>query len=103
MMNSPAIVTGYGPRLTIDLGAITRNWQALDKVSAGALTGAGALIGRNRPSQSTRLACVLHPATSAAMTAARTSANFALILGMAITRTSVCSGADASRAPCGRR
>jgi alanine racemase len=40
MMNSPAIVTGYGPRLTIDLGAIQRNWQALDKVSSGALTGA---------------------------------------------------------------
>ncbi|RYE11408.1 MAG: alanine racemase [Hyphomicrobiales bacterium] len=40
MMNSPAIVTGYGPRLTIDLGAIVRNWQALDKVSQGALTGA---------------------------------------------------------------
>ena len=40
MMTSPAIVTGYGPRLTIDLGAIQRNWQALDKVSAGALTGA---------------------------------------------------------------
>ncbi len=40
MMPSPAIVTGYGPRLTVDLGAIVRNWQALDKVSAGALTGA---------------------------------------------------------------
>jgi alanine racemase len=40
MMTSPAIVTGYGPRLTIDLGAIQRNWQALDRVSAGALTGA---------------------------------------------------------------
>ena len=40
MMSSPAIVTGYGPRLTIDLGAIQRNWQALDKVSSGALTGA---------------------------------------------------------------
>jgi alanine racemase len=40
MMPSPAIVTGYGPRLTIDLGAIQRNWQALDKVSSGALTGA---------------------------------------------------------------
>ena len=40
MMTSPAIVTGYGPRLTVDLGAIIRNYQALDKVSAGALTGA---------------------------------------------------------------
>ena len=40
MMPAPAIVTGYGPRLTVDLGAIIRNWQALDKVSAGALTGA---------------------------------------------------------------
>jgi len=40
MMSSPALVTGYGPRLTVDLGAIIRNWQALDKVSQGALTGA---------------------------------------------------------------
>lgn len=40
MMSAPAIATGYGPRLTVDLGAIQRNWQALDKVSAGALTGA---------------------------------------------------------------
>jgi alanine racemase len=40
MMTAPAIVTGFGPRLTVDLGAIIRNWQALDKVSAGALTGA---------------------------------------------------------------
>ncbi|HZY69019.1 MAG TPA: alanine racemase [Devosia sp.] len=40
MMPAPAIVTGYGPRLTIDLGAIQRNWLALDKVSSGALTGA---------------------------------------------------------------
>ncbi|MBN9347579.1 MAG: alanine racemase [Devosia sp.] len=40
MTSAPAIVTGYGPRLTVDLGAIQRNWQALDKVSAGALTGA---------------------------------------------------------------
>ena len=44
MMTSPAIVTGYGPRLTIDLGAIQRNRQALDKVSAGALTGAGGAV-----------------------------------------------------------
>lgn len=40
MMPAPAIATGYGGRLTVDLGAIIRNWQALDKVSAGALTGA---------------------------------------------------------------
>jgi alanine racemase len=39
-MTSGGIVTGYGARLTVDLGAIQRNWQALDKVSAGALTGA---------------------------------------------------------------
>ena len=71
--------------------------------AAGALTGTGALIGRNRPSQSTRRACVLHPVTSPAMTAESASATVALILGMAITRTSVCSGADASRGPCGRR
>jgi len=40
MMPAPAIVTGYGGRLTVDLGALIRNWQALDKVSADALTGA---------------------------------------------------------------
>ena len=40
MMPAPAIVTGYGARLTVDLGALVRNWQALDRVSAGALTGA---------------------------------------------------------------
>jgi alanine racemase len=40
MMPAPAIVTGYGGRLTVDLGALIRNWQALDKVSANALTGA---------------------------------------------------------------
>ena len=40
MMTAPAIVTGFGPRLTVDLGAIIHNWQALDKVSKGALTGA---------------------------------------------------------------
>jgi alanine racemase len=40
MMTAPAIVTGYGPRLTVDLGAIVRNWQALDKISHGALTAA---------------------------------------------------------------
>lgn len=30
----------FGGRLTIDLGALKRNWQALDRVSQGALTGA---------------------------------------------------------------
>ena len=40
MMPVPAIATGYGGRLTVDLGAIRRNWVALDKVSRGALTGA---------------------------------------------------------------
>ncbi|HVY50787.1 MAG TPA: alanine racemase [Devosia sp.] len=39
-MTAPAVATGYGPRLTVDLGALARNWQAIDKVSAGALTGA---------------------------------------------------------------
>ncbi len=39
-MMPSGVVTGYGPRLTVDLGAIQRNWLALDKVSAGALTGA---------------------------------------------------------------
>ena len=40
MTSAPMVVTGYGPRLVIDLGAIKRNWQALDRVSQGALTGA---------------------------------------------------------------
>ncbi|MEO8758871.1 MAG: alanine racemase [Devosia sp.] len=40
MMPVPAITTGYGPKLTVDLGALVRNWQALDKVSANALTAA---------------------------------------------------------------
>jgi len=40
MMPAPAVATGFGARLTIDLGALKRNWQALDKVSRGALTGA---------------------------------------------------------------
>lgn len=39
-MPVPAIATGYGGRLTVDLAALRRNWQALDKVSHGALTGA---------------------------------------------------------------
>lgn len=39
-MPVPAVATGYGGRLTVDLGALRRNWQALDKVSRGALTGA---------------------------------------------------------------
>ena len=40
MMPAPAIVTGYGARLTVDLGALIRNWQAIDKVSGNALSGA---------------------------------------------------------------
>jgi len=32
--------SGIGGRLTVDLGAIARNWRALDKVSHNALTGA---------------------------------------------------------------
>lgn len=40
MMPAPAIATGLGARLSIDLGALKRNWQALDKVSRGALTAA---------------------------------------------------------------
>lgn len=39
-MTPPPLTTGYGCRLTVDLGALRRNWEALDKVSAGALTGA---------------------------------------------------------------
>jgi alanine racemase len=39
-MPAPAIATGYGGRMTVDLAAIRRNWTALDKVSQGALTGA---------------------------------------------------------------
>jgi alanine racemase len=39
-MPAPAIATGYGGKLTVDLGALKRNWQALNKVSRGALTGA---------------------------------------------------------------
>jgi alanine racemase len=39
-MPSTAIVTGYGCRLTVDLGALIRNYQAIEKVSAGALAGA---------------------------------------------------------------
>jgi len=34
------ISTGLGGQLTIDLGALARNWRALDTVSAGALTSA---------------------------------------------------------------
>jgi alanine racemase len=37
---TPATVASFGGRLTIDLGAIQRNWQALDSISQGALTGA---------------------------------------------------------------
>lgn len=32
--------TGLGGRLTIDLGAVVKNWRALDSISAKALTGA---------------------------------------------------------------
>lgn len=32
--------SGFGGRLTVDLGAIVRNWQALDTLSGAALTGA---------------------------------------------------------------
>ncbi|MBK8083670.1 MAG: alanine racemase [Devosia sp.] len=39
-MAAAAVATGFGGRLTVDLGALKRNWQALDKVSRGALTGA---------------------------------------------------------------
>lgn len=35
-----ALTSGLGGQLSIDLGALARNWQALDKVSAGALTAA---------------------------------------------------------------
>jgi len=35
-----ALQSGLGGQLTLDLGALARNWRALDKVSAGALTGA---------------------------------------------------------------
>lgn len=35
-----ALTSGLGGQLTVDLGALARNWRALDKVSAGALTGA---------------------------------------------------------------
>ena len=35
-----ALQSGLGGQLTIDLGALARNWRALDKVSAGALTAA---------------------------------------------------------------
>jgi len=40
MMASPAVATGYGGRLTVDLGALMRNYQALEQVSSGALTAA---------------------------------------------------------------
>src|ERR1041384_3071848 len=35
-----APTSGLGGQLSTDLGALARNWRALDKVSAGALTGA---------------------------------------------------------------
>ena len=34
------LTSGLGGQLTVDLGALARNWGALDKVSQGALTGA---------------------------------------------------------------
>jgi alanine racemase len=40
MMSPPAIATGYGCRLTVDLGALIKNWQAINTVANGALTGA---------------------------------------------------------------
>ncbi|MEQ1770596.1 MAG: alanine racemase [Devosia sp.] len=40
MITPPPLTTGYGCRLTIDLGALKKNWQALEKVSNGALCGA---------------------------------------------------------------
>ena len=39
-MAATVAATGYGARLSVDLGALKRNWQALDKVSRGALTAA---------------------------------------------------------------
>jgi alanine racemase len=35
-----ALTSGLGGQLSIDLGALARNWRALDKVSAGSLTAA---------------------------------------------------------------
>ncbi len=35
-----ALQSGLGGHLTVDLGALVRNWRALDKVSAGSLTAA---------------------------------------------------------------
>jgi alanine racemase len=35
-----ALQSGLGGQLSIDLGALARNWRALDQVSQGALTGA---------------------------------------------------------------
>ena len=40
MMASPAVATGYGGRLTVDLGALMRNYKALEQVSSGALCAA---------------------------------------------------------------
>lgn len=37
---APALQSGFGGRLTVDLMALRRNWMALDKVSESALTGA---------------------------------------------------------------
>ncbi|UYN99857.1 MAG: alanine racemase [Devosia sp.] len=35
-----ALTSGLGGQLSIDLGVLARNWRALDKISAGALTAA---------------------------------------------------------------
>ena len=39
-MSVPAQTEGLGGRLTVDLGAIVKNWRALGRVSSGALTAA---------------------------------------------------------------
>jgi len=38
--SSGLVASGLGGRHTVDLAALARNWRALDKVSAGSLTGA---------------------------------------------------------------
>lgn len=39
-MSAQASLQEFSGRLTVDLGALVKNWKALDKVSANALTGA---------------------------------------------------------------
>ena len=92
MTTSPAIVTGYGPRLTVDLGAIQRNWQALDKVSAGALTGAavkadgyglGAIpVGKALYAAGTRFFFVATPDEGLALRAALPEAHIFVLNGL---------------------